>query len=200
MTVQYHVAASSKNLRCKICGKYFLFDNIRVCLVCGIILCKQHCRCGFCEQHYEDLIDSDKKKVQECLQNIAKSKKISGWLALAWIASLIIPFLVMFLAGPGREAMVDFAYFFMAPFLVLTFIMMCDGLVFRIQKDDNDGEIQRIAKRYEKKHKELLKVALQPLLAKVDLDCPNCGSYNLANAKFCSTCGKEIELIKSPKI
>ncbi len=189
MSVQYHISPSGHNLRCKICGNYYLFGNIRVCQVCGIILCKKHFHNGFCETHYQGLTKKDKQKVQELLQEIAKVNRIFWGFALGLVITVACAFLWGFLAKPFEPE--DFPVAFQIIGIVLGIAMACSALAFRIQKDANWGEITRLAKRYEKAQeiKSTFPRKSEPIPQ--NLKCPNCSNYNLSGAKFCSTCGKE---------
>ncbi len=194
MSERYRISASTHNLRCKICGHEYFTGSVRVCLICGIILCKRHFHYGFCERHFNTLRDGDKQKIQQNLHENARGEKITYLLLLGFFGVLFGT-----LAFPMNGISIPGAWVTVCQIVILTvgIGMTCYALAYRFQKDDREVEIRRIAKRYEKAEEKKLQAAENAPSQKVvpqDLTCPHCSSYNLANAKFCSTCGKEMEI------
>jgi hypothetical protein len=195
MGATYHINPSGKNLQCQICGGYIYFSPVRVCQVCGIIICKSHFYGGFCEKHYKGLTDEENQKVQECIQNKAKIERIDYLLLLAVLLSGLSPFFWKIIVNPSGD-------FPILPFQVLFgitgFTMIGYSFVHIFQRDANAGEIQKIVKKYQNKQNDQPEATTKVSRVEQDLRCPNCGNYNLANARFCSTCGKEMEMKIEP--
>ncbi len=179
---------STNNFKCGICGEDIFFKfNIQQCQACHIVICKKHYHVGLCERHYDGLSDDDKKLIEVSRQNIARSDKVEFGLMLGLFSSII------FLFTWKSEI-------FFVPFAVFGFLIVVNGFYTIIRVIPHKATIQKIIEQYVKKQKGLLEDVCNKSQVIPDFCCTKCGSKNLPNARFCSTCGNEMEIKKESRV